>query len=161
MPVRIFLLLLTVLILRQAFPSGEKPVPALNRAIIAYVEKVMGTQVDRGECWDLAYQALESTGAAWDGQYRYGKKIDPRKDPVYPGDLIQLEKVKVTYQKDNTFYTESYPHHTAIIYRVYGKGKYQLAHQNTGFSGRKVGLSDFDMTIVKKGKMFFYRPVSK
>lgn len=135
--------------------------PELNRKIISYVSSVMGQQVDRGECWDLAYQALTRYNAKWDGEYVYGKEIDPQKDVVYPGDIIQFEKVKVKYINGNVITTETMGHHTAIVYKVYKKGKYQLAHQNTGFSGRKVGLSDLDLNNVIKGKMNFYRPVAK
>ena len=38
------------------------------------------------------------------------------------------------------------------------KGVFELAHQNTEFSGRKVGISKFDISTVVQGKMFFYRP---
>ncbi len=139
----------------------KNDLPPLNQAILRYVDSVIGKQVDRGECWDLAYQALERNQADWDGQYRYGKRLDPKKEKVLPGDLIQFEKVKVQYSKGNTYYTESYGHHTAIVYKVLGPGKYELAHQNTGFSGRKVGISSFDMDHVRKGKIFIYRPVPK
>lgn len=140
---------------------GQKKTPELNQKIIKYVNSVMGKQVDRGECWDLANQALNQNNAKWNGEYIYGKPIDPEKDEVYPGDIIQFEKVKVKYVNGNVITTETMGHHTAIVYKVYGKGKYQLAHQNTGFSGRKVGLSDLYLENVMKGKMKFYRPESK
>ncbi|NJK96116.1 MAG: hypothetical protein HC905_15470 [Bacteroidales bacterium] len=140
---------------------AQKVSPELNKKIVAYVNSVMGQQVDRGECWDLAYQALNRNNAKWNGEYIYGKEIDPQKDEVFPGDIIQFEKVKVKYINGNTITTETMGHHTAIVYKVYKKGKYQLAHQNTGFSGRKVGLSDFELENVIKGKMKFYRPQPK
>lgn len=135
--------------------------PELNKQIIKYVNSVMGQQVDRGECWDLANQALTKHNAKWNGEYVYGKEIDPAKDEVFPGDIIQFEKVKIKYTVGNTITTETMGHHTAIVYKVYSKGKYQLAHQNTGFSGRKVGLSDLELANVIKGKMKFYRPQGK
>jgi hypothetical protein len=140
---------------------AQKGTPELNKKIIKYVNSVIGKQVDRGECWDLANQALNQNNAKWNGEYVYGKPIDPEKDEVFPGDIIQFEKVKVKYTKGNTITTETMGHHTAIVYKVYKKGKYQLAHQNTGFSGRKVGLSDLELENVIKGKMKFYRPQSK
>jgi hypothetical protein len=139
---------------------GQKT-PDLNKQIIKYVNSVMGKQVDRGECWDLANQALTKHNAKWNGEYIYGKEINPEKDEVFPGDIIQFEKVKVKYTNGNTITTETMGHHTAIVYKVYKKGKYQLAHQNTGFSGRKVGLSDLELENVIKGKMKFYRPQTK
>jgi hypothetical protein len=141
--------------------AWSQQTPELNRKIISYVSSVMGRQVDRGECWDLANQALTRNNAKWNGEYIYGKEIDPEKETVYPGDIIQFEKVKVKYAQGNVITTETMGHHTAIVYKVYRKGKYQLAHQNTGFSGRKVGLSDLDLNSVIKGKIKFYRPVAK
>src|SRR5690606_35558730 len=110
--------------------------------------------------------ALADAGAFLDrsGQktiYIFGKKIDPKKDVIYPGDIIQFENVALEYQKDNVIYKESMPHHTAIVYEVLGGGHYKLAHQNTSFSGKTVGLSDLKLSDVQKGKMIFYRPVEK
>jgi hypothetical protein len=149
------------LLLLFGITAWSQNIPDLNKKIIKYVKSVMGTQVDRGECWDLASQALNRNNAKWNGEYIYGKQIDPEKDTVYPGDIIQFEKVKVKYTNGNTTTTETMAHHTAIVYKVYKKGKYQLAHQNTGFSGRKVGLSDLELANVMKGKMKFYRPQPK
>jgi hypothetical protein len=153
----IFILLVTISISTWS----QKKTPELNQKVIKYVNSVIGQQVDRGECWDLANQALNQNNAKWNGEYVYGKPIDPEKDEVYPGDMIQFEKVKVKYINGNVITTETMGHHTAIVYKVYGKGKYQLAHQNTGFSGRKVGLSDLNLENVIKGKMKFYRPEPK
>jgi hypothetical protein len=139
--------------------SQDSKVPELNKKIIKYVKSVIGTQVDRGECWDLANQALTRNKAKWNGEYEYGERINPEKDEVFPGDIIQFKNVKVTYKAGNTIYKETMAHHTAIVYKVLAKGKYELAHQNTGFSGRKVGISTLDLSTVKKGKLYFYRPV--
>ena len=135
--------------------------PALNRKVIEYVETVIGEQVDRGECWDLAYQALTRAEAQWDGQYKYGKEVNPRKDEIYPGDIIQFKNVKIRYREGNRIVTESMEHHTAIVYKLLKNGVYKLAHQNTGFSGRTVGISKLDLHTVISGRMWFYRPVSK
>jgi hypothetical protein len=156
------LLLLFILVCIPSRPQkASEELPPLNRAIIDYVNSVMGQQVDRGECWDLANQALTRVNASWDGEYMFGKQVDPNKQKIYPGDIVQFKGVKVEYHDGNTYFTESYKHHTAIVYKVLGKGHFELAHQNTGFSGRKVGVSDFRISTVKKGKMFFYRPMAK
>jgi hypothetical protein len=49
-------------------------------------------------------------------------------------------------------------HHTAIVYNVIDKGVYEIAHQNTQFSGRKVGISTLNLNHIVKGKTYFYRP---
>jgi hypothetical protein len=152
-PAVIFFLLL--------FHQGEafSQIPELNQKIIDYVSSVIGKKVDRGECWDLAYQALTRNNAAWDGQYKYGQKINHSKDSVYPGDIIHFQGVMVKYSRDGLIYKETYKQHTAIVYKTYGKGHYQLAHQNTGFSGRTVGLSDMNLKDIISGKLIIYRPV--
>jgi hypothetical protein len=135
--------------------------PDLNQKIVEYVETVIGQQVDRGECWDLAFQALTRNNAKWDGQYKYGKEYNVKREKVLPGDIIQFKDVKVQYREGNTIYTETMAHHTAIVYKVSEDGVLELAHQNTGFSGRTVGLSKLDLSTVKSGRMWFYRPVTK
>lgn len=140
---------------------SQDNIPELNKQVIEFVKTTIGTKVDRGECWDLANKALTLIKADWDLEYKYGKLVNPKNDIIYPGDIIQFEGVKVKYKKGNTTYTESMEHHTAIVYRVIEKGVYELAHQNTGFSGRKVGLSTLDISTIIKGKMSIYRPIKK
>jgi len=141
--------------------KAQDSIPALNKQIIEYVKTTIGKKIDRGECWDLANQALTRTDADWNHEYKYGKLLNPKKDTIYPGDIIQFEGVKVKYKKGNTTYTESMEHHTSIVFRVIAKDVFELAHQNTGFSGRKVGLSTLDLKNIIKGRMTIYRPVKK
>lgn len=143
----------------QAF--SQATVPPLNQKVIEYIATTIGTQVNRGECWDLAYEALTRNEAMWDWAYEYGEKIDPRHDTIFPGDFVQFEDVVMKYQKGNMLITETMEHHTAIVYRVIDADNliYELAHQNTEFSGRKVGLSEFNLNYVTKGHVKFYRPV--
>lgn len=138
---------------------AQDNIPLLNQKVVEYVKSVIGTQVDRGECWDLANQALTRIHAKWDGEYKYGQPINPEKDIVFPGDIIQFENVKVFYRDGNTIFKEFMTHHTAIIIKVFSQGKYEIAHQNTGFSGRKVGISNLDLKTIIKGKVYFYQPV--
>jgi hypothetical protein len=138
---------------------AQSNIPELNQKILKYVEQVMGKKVDRGECWDLAYQALTQNHAKWDGKFVYGKEVNPAKDEIFPGDIIQFYRVKIKYKSGSTITTEVMEQHTAIVFKVISKGKFQLAHQNTDFSGKKVGLSELNIEHVVKGKMKFYRPV--
>ena len=140
---------------------AQENIPELNRRIIEYVESVIDKKVDRGECWDLAYQALNRFNAEWDGKFQYGKLINPKWEPVLPGDIIQFKNVKIRYQITNTTYTEFMKQHTAIVYKVKRKNTFTIAHQNTEFSGRKVGLSDLNLAHVVKGDVKIYRPIPK
>jgi hypothetical protein len=138
--------------------SASAQIPAINQQIVDYVKSVIGTKVDRGECWDLANEALTRVNAQWDHKFNYGEEVNPEKDSIYPGDIIHFENVVLKYKKDNAIYSENYPQHTAIVYRVLGPGEYEIAHQNTSFTGKKVGLSTLRLKDKKSGKWKFYRP---
>lgn len=135
--------------------------PELNQKIVDYATSQIGKKVDRGECWDLAYQALTQNDCAWDGRYAFGKKLNPKTDSIYAGDILQFEKVTIKYKENNILYQESYPHHTAIIYRVMGRGYYKIAHQNFEKFGKKVGISELRLANKTSGSVTFYRPVAK
>lgn len=158
---KILFTLIIVLVGFNKFTFSQNNLPELNKQIIDYVKSVEGKKVDRGECWDLANQALIKVNADWDRRYVYGNQIDPKKDKVYPGDLIQFKNVKIQYAEGNTTYTELMAHHTAIVYKVLGDGIFEIAHQNTSFSGRKVGISELNINHIIKGKIYFYRPTKE
>jgi hypothetical protein len=145
---------------------AQSNVPPANKKVIKYVESVIGKTVDRGECWDLANEALMLINAKWDHEFKYGRLLDPKKDTIYPGDIIQFKKVLTeikTNHPDGSYEIkrETMGQHTAIVYKVNDKGDFELAHQNTGFSGKKVGISRFVLKTVKKGKVYIYRPVTE
>lgn len=134
-------------------------IPPLNQLVLAFVTPQIKKRVGRGECWDLADYALRSVEAKWDGRYQYGMLLDPKSDCVYAGDIIQFEGVKTMYKDGTRTEVQEFQHHTAIIYEVKGDGRFVLAHQNTPFSGRKVGLSRLDLSHVVRGRYKIYRPV--
>ena len=141
--------------------------PDLNAKVIEYVNKNMGKKVDRGECWDLAAGALAYSNAYFDRTSMktitiYGRLLNPKKDEILPGDMIQFKKVKMKWQEGNYTYESALgmPDHTAIVCKVNGTGDYELAHQNTGSWGKKVGVNNFRLDRVTGGSMKFYRPVA-
>ncbi len=138
--------------------SQCETIPELNQKIIELVRQQIGKTVGRGECWDLAALVLNQNGAKWDGRFTFGRKVDSKNECIFPGDIIQFEGVKIRYTKGRTVYTVTMDHHTAVIQEVKAKGIFVLAHQNTGNSGRKVGLSDLDLKTIIKGKYQIYRP---
>jgi hypothetical protein len=154
--------ILTILILLlSGLLYGQAQTPVLNQKIVDYVTSQVGKKVDRGECWDLAYEALTQNNCKWDGKYAYGKKLNVRTDSIYPGDIIQFEDVIIKYSGKNVSYRETYPHHTAIIYEVLGKGYYKIAHQNFGNKGRIVCITELKLSNKTSGNIFFYRPIAK
>ena len=159
-----FILLLLFLSCIQVKVNGQSEIPDVNSRVLAYVKTVIGSTVGRGECWDLADQALTIANAQFDKTspktiYIFGKQYNPEKEKVLPGDIIQFEDVTLSYKDGNMIFTENYKHHTAIVFRIKENGSFELAHQNTSFGGRKVALSDFNLENVKKGKLIFYHPI--
>jgi hypothetical protein len=150
-----------LILLLSGILGAQGQTPALNQKITDYVTTQIGKKVDRGECWDLAYQALTQNNCEWDGRYAYGKKVNPNTDSIYAGDLLQFEGVTVKYKENNMIVKESFPHHTAIIYQVLGKGHYKIAHQNFGNTAKKVVVTELKLSNKVSGTIFFYRPVSK
>ncbi len=150
-----------LMILLTAIAFAQAQTPALNQKIVDYATSQLGKKVDRGECWDLANQALTKYNCRWDGKYAYGKKLDPKTDTVYPGDILLFTNVIIKYKEGGMEYKETYPNHTAIIYEVTGKDTYKLIHQNFGDVGRKVGISNLFLSHKVTGRVIFYRPVAK
>ncbi|MES2680335.1 MAG: hypothetical protein V4635_10640 [Bacteroidota bacterium] len=134
-------------------------IPELNQKIIVFVDSKMSKKVGRGECWDLAAEALNSVGASWDKDFKFGQEIDPKKDCVYPGDIMQFTNVTVEYAQGNKRFRETMAQHTAIIYKVNGTGDYVIADQNTSMHGKKVGLNPLELKNISKGRYQVYRPV--
>lgn len=145
----LFILALTLGIYSKAFAQT----PPTNKKVLEYCEQQMNKKVDRGECWDLARFALDHADADWKSPYDFGDKVNFKKDKIYPGDIIQFENVKLTFK--NGYAT--YPHHTAVVYKVLSDRKYLIAHQN--FAGKKkVHTWELDLNFLSKGKIQFFRP---
>lgn len=146
----------------------KEPLPAnllhfeLNYEVLAFVAGVMGRSVGSGECWDLAQQALDMNLAEWSRPTSFGRPLNPEKDEIRAGDIIQFRSVKITEHLPGGVTrreTLGTPDHTAIIYKVLGKKRYTLAHQNIG-GKRSVMTSDINLAKVTGGKYRIYRPVA-
>jgi signal peptidase I len=135
------------------FVQTEAQTPSVTQKILSFCELNKGKKVGKGECWDLAKEALDGSGASWTSPYVFGKELK-KKDPVLPGDIIQFEKVTIEYP-DGSW--KELPHHTAIVYTVIAPGKYTVAEQNAN-GKRFVTFSEIDLNYVKKGKYTVYRP---
>lgn len=148
----IMLFLSALATIQQA--KAQTTIPAVNQQVVDYCTQHMNKKVDRGECWDLARFALDYAKAKWSTPYNFGEKVNYKNVTIYPGDIIQFEKVKLTFKNGY----QEYPHHTAIVYQVLGENKFLIAHQN--FAGKKkVHTWELDLNYLSKGKIQFYRPV--
>jgi len=133
--------------------------PAINQRIIDFVHDHEGKKVGRGECWDLAAEALNEAGAKWNGFYEFGTLVDWERYEVFPGDVVQFSNVEIEHRAGNSISHERYGQHTAIIIAVHGRGDFLIAQQNMQPMGKKVGTSALRMADVRAGKLTFYRPV--
>jgi hypothetical protein len=106
----------------------------------------------KGECWDLAFQAIKEAGGKtpWDyyrlkGEdiYIWSNSIIDKLENALPGDIIQFHyfapkyKIKIGSATVNISPPESIaPRHTAIIKENLGKGAFSLYEQNA--KGKKI-----------------------
>ena len=149
------------IVTKAQYASDCGKIPELNKEIPQVLKPYNGKKISRGECWDAAKLALDKLNAEWDGLYVFGREIDPKKECVQPGDIVQFENVEVEIRSEKMIAREQYPHHTAIVYTVKSPGNFELFHQNTGYTGRKMGITDLDLRNIKKGTLKIYRPVPK
>ena len=87
--------------------------PVLNKQIVDFVKTKIGKKVGKGECWDVAAEALNTVGAKWDGNYKFGNEVNYKKDCVFPGDIMQFEGVTLKYAIGDKRFMEKLAHHTA------------------------------------------------
>lgn len=139
--------------------DAQEVVPqSVGQRIVAFVLDHEGKKVGRGECWDLAAQALDHAGATWDGEYGFGTVVDWKRDTILPGDIVQFANVIVERRTAGGTYSERYGQHTAIIIEVRGRGDFTIAHQNMDPFGMKVGRGALRMADVRSGKLVFHHP---
>jgi hypothetical protein len=106
-----------------------------NQKVVQWASGQLNKQVGKGECWDLAEQALKHAGAETsvdlgpvedDSDYVWGDEIDHVKD-IEPGDILQFRDYEVTTTTETeytfpdgsggtevTTETAERGHHTAI-----------------------------------------------
>lgn len=115
----------------------------------------MGKKVDRGECWDLAAMALTSAGADWSPSFNFGDKINYKKDPLKPADVLQFYNAKIVFKNGSV----TLPKHTAIVAKANGN-KVLVYHQNFN-NKRYVDTLTLDLDNLKNGTIDAYRPKGK
>ncbi len=134
----------------------------IGESILSHAKSVMGKTVGSGECWDLAQEALDAAGADWNRPFQFGRELNPDRDDIRAGDIIQFTSVRIEKRFENgrkMFRTLGAPDHTAIILGIEGKKKFKLAHQNTD-GKRYVISSEIDLNDMVSGKFRIYRPVA-
>lgn len=127
----------------------------LNAKVYTWAASHMGQHIGRGECWDLADQALNSAGAASstttgkNDDYVWGAAVGLHQ--VSAGDILQLRDhvmtVKTTTSvtfEDGSGYDSSHeevhrrPHHTAIVVSYKAPNEVVVLEQHVKPLGERV-----------------------
>lgn len=111
-------------------PSGS--------AVADWAKKQEGNTVGRGECYDLADEALKQNGMKTasdygkitpNGDYKWGKQVPLNESKA--GDILQFRNYdNKTTQKDGAWEENDRPHHTAVVIGNDGKGNITVLEQN-------------------------------
>ncbi len=114
--------------------------------VLSFARLHLGQRVGRGECWDLANEALRSGGDRTSSDYGpvgpntdyvWGTPIDPGQ--LQPGDVIQFRthrcRVDVARQHEDgsaetSFEESTRNHHTAVVASTGAGGRVTLLEQN-------------------------------
>ena len=137
--------------------SSFQTVPVAGK-IMQFCKSNMGKKVDRGECWDLVFAALNSAGADWSAPFNFGDKIDYKKENLKPADILQFTNVKFMFPNRSM----SFPKHTAFVSKANGSS-ILVYHQNFN-NNRFVDTLTINLENIKNnknGKIDAYRPKGK
>lgn len=157
---------------------------ATSLSVVGFATTQYGKQVKRGECWDLAEEALKYAGAKTsndimgaknvtaNADYRWGTPIQVK--DVEPGDILQFRSyiAKVT-SSNGAWQTQNRPHHTAIVAGVYPVigAKVVAAYEQNVNNSKSVQLNTIYLTagtglnggesVSISGRIWAYRPIKK
>lgn len=132
-------------------PSG--PISQLQREIVNFAADNIGRKVGRGECWDLADQAMRAAGAEPPKGYTYGNQI-PLSE-IQPGDILQFTSAR--FDEPGYWTIMGMPNHTAVVHAV-GDTRTFILQQN--FDGKRyVTTYDLNINNLTSGKLEAWRPV--
>src|SRR5262245_61323852 len=117
---------------KDDFAMGDTAAPlTLNQKVLEYARGQVEKQVGRGECWDLAEEAVTKSGgessttltgvkgqkAFEQADYKWGDEV--KLDDAQPGDVLQFKGHEFTEKTitGNKLSTDKYKrgHHTAIV----------------------------------------------
>lgn len=153
------LLVLPLLMMLTSF-APTVSIPVTNAKVVEYVKTVIGKKVGRGECWDLASEALDYANAKWNAPYNFGKKVNYKTEQLMPGDIIQATDVTMEHKTETSITRWKMAVHTAVVFEVKADGEIVIAEQNVD-GVRKVMTNTWNLNHIKSGKMEFFRPQPK
>jgi hypothetical protein len=131
--------------------SLEENIPAVNRAVVEFARKAVGTRVRDGDCTRLPEDCLKAAGVGKRGIYRWGRELGPR-EPWLPGDILQMERVFVKMPTGS----RTNEHHSAVLEDV-SRDSITLLHQNAFPLGKVVQRETWPLAGIR-GNLAAYRP---
>ena len=134
-------------------PQG--PISEVQREVINFAADNIGKKIGRGECWDLADQALRAAGAEPPKGYSFGDRIPLNE--IQPGDILQFTSARFD---DPGYWTiMGTPNHTAVVHAV-GDTRAFILQQN--FDGKRyVTTYDLNLNNQTSGQIEAFRPVPR
>lgn len=134
-------------------PRG--PISEIQREVVNFAADNVGRRVGRGECWDLADQALRAAGAEPPRGYTFGDRI-PLSE-IQPGDILQFTSAR--FDEPGYWTIMGMPNHTAVVHAV-GDTRAFILQQN--FNGqRHVTPYDLNLNNLTSGRLEAFRPVPR
>ena len=162
---------------RPAADDPKKPA-TVGEKVVAFCAEHKGKTVGRGECADLATEALKAAGAKGRGEdnpnkedYTWGElvftleataagpKATGKKADIKPGDVIQFRDTKWVTQSGNVIKARFAPHHTAVVSKVQNKGAVLKVFEQNNNGKREVAEGTLQLSALTEGWVRVYRPV--
>lgn len=132
-------------------PSAQ--ISELQREVLNYAADNIGRKIGRGECWDLADQALRAAGAEPPRGYTFGTPVPL--EEIQPGDILQFTSAR--FDEPGYWTIMGMPNHTAVVHAV-GDTRAFILQQN--FDGKRyVTTYDLNLNNLTSGSIEAFRPV--
>jgi hypothetical protein len=140
----------------SATPRGpQRPITEIQREVVNFAADNIGKRIGRGECWDLADQALRAAGAEPPKGYTFGDRIPL--DEIQPGDILQFTSAR--FDEPGYWTIMGMPNHTAVVHAV-GDTRAFILQQN--FDGKRhVTPYDLNLNNLTSGQLEAFRPVPR
>ena len=146
----------------EASPEGtppprtpQGPISEIQREVVNFAADNIGRKIGRGECWDLADQALRAAGAEPPKGYTFGDRIPLNE--IQPGDILQFTSAR--FDEPGYWTIMGMPNHTAVVHAV-GDTRAFILQQN--FDGKRyVTTYDLNLNNQTSGQIEAFRPVPR